>query len=128
VAATALARFAGRRARRANRREVELAVALDAVIVAVSEAEPRVLVRVPGEALPAGPFDPIADPTLEMGLRRWVTEQTQLELGHVEQLYTFGDRDRDPRRAERDKRRAGEPRTLSIAYLAFVHEHAWRQD
>lgn len=98
---------------------MELAVALDAVIVAVSEDEPRVLVRLPGEALPAGPFDPAADPTLEMGLRRWVTEQTQLELGHVEQLYTFGDRDRDPRRP-------GGPRMLSIAYLAFVRESAPR--
>ena len=103
---------------------MELAVALDAVIVAVSEDEPRVLVRVPGEALPAGPFDPIADRTLEMGLRRWVTEQTQLELGHVEQLYTFGDRDRDPRLAERAERHAGGQRALSIAYLAFVHESA----
>jgi hypothetical protein len=96
---------------------VEVAVALDAVIVAVSADEPRVLVRVPGEALPAGPFDPVADPTLEAALRRWVTEQTQLQLGHVEQLYTFGDRDRDPRRP-------GGPRMLSIAYLAFVRESA----
>jgi hypothetical protein len=95
----------------------DLAVALDAVIVAVSAEEPRVLVRLPGEALPAGPFDPAADRTLEAGLRRWVTEQTQLELGHVEQLYTFGDRERDPRRA-------GGPRMLSIAYLAFVRESA----
>ncbi len=108
---------AGRSARRANGRGVELAVALDAVIVAVSEDEPRVLVRLPGDALPAGPFDPAADATLEMGLRRWVTEQTQLELGHAEQLYTFGDRDRDPRRP-------GGPRMLSIAYLAFVRESA----
>ncbi|MDQ6942321.1 MAG: hypothetical protein M3169_07360, partial [Candidatus Eremiobacteraeota bacterium] len=86
---------------------MELAVALDAVIVAVSENEPRVLVRLPGEALPAGPFDPAGDPTLEMGLRRWVTDQTQLRLGHVEQLYSFGDRDRDPRRAEHGPRHAG---------------------
>ncbi|HTJ25206.1 MAG TPA: hypothetical protein VMA36_03485 [Candidatus Limnocylindria bacterium] len=93
----------------------DLVVALDAVIVAVSDEEPRVLLRSPDEALPAGPFDPHADRTLEVGLRRWVTEQTRLELGHVEQLYTFGDRDRDPRRT-------GGPRMLSIAYLAFVHE------
>jgi hypothetical protein len=93
----------------------DLVVALDAVIVAVSDEEPRVLVRLPDEALPAGPFDPRTDRTLEVGLRRWVTEQTRLELGHVEQLYTFGDRDRDPRRP-------GGPRMLSIAYLAFVHE------
>ena len=89
----------------------DLAVALDAVIVAVSDEQPRVLVRLPDEALPAGPFDPARDPTLEVGVRRWVTEQTQLALDHVEQLYTFGDRERDPRR-----------RLLSIAYLAFVRE------
>jgi hypothetical protein len=93
----------------------DLAVALDAVIVAVSDEEPRVLVRSPDDALPAGPFDPRADRTLEGGLRRWVTEQTRLDLGHVEQLYTFGDRDRDPRRP-------GGTRMLSIAYLAFVQE------
>lgn len=95
----------------------ELDVALDAVVVAVSADEPRVLVRLPGDALPAGPFDPHEDRTLDLGLRRWVAEQTQLELGHVEQLYTFGDRDRDPRHA------AG-PRMLSIAYLALVRETA----
>lgn len=97
----------------------ELAVALDAVIVAVSDEEPRVLVRLPDDALPAGPFDPRQDPTLEVGLRRWVTAQTRLALGHVEQLYTFGDRDRDPRHP-------GGPRMLSIAYLAFVRESAPR--
>ncbi len=73
------------------------------------------LVREPDGALPAGPFDPEVDRTLEVGLRRWVVEQTQLRLGHVEQLYTFGDRDRDPRRP-------GGPPMLSIAYLAFVRE------
>ena len=97
----------------------ELAVALDAVIVAVSDEEPRVLVRLPDDALPAGPFDPQDDPTLEVGLRRWVTAQTQLTLGHVEQLYTFGDRERDPRHPGRE-------RMLSIAYLAFVRESAPR--
>jgi len=102
-----------------DRVPTDLAVALDAVIVAVSDEEPRVLVRLPDEALPAGPFDPAADRTLEVGLRRWVTEQARLELGHVEQLYTFGDRDRDPRRA-------GAARMLSIAYLAFVRESAPR--
>jgi hypothetical protein len=95
---------------------IDLAVALDAVVAAVSDEEPRVLVRSPGDglpadALPAGPFDPEADPTLDAGLRRWVTEQAQLVLGHVEQLYTFGDRGRDARR-----------RVLSVAYLAFVRE------
>ncbi len=95
----------------------DLAVALDAVIVAVSAEEPRVLVRLPDEALPAGPFDPAGDRTLEAGVRHWVSEQTRLALGHVEQLYTFGDRERDPRRV-------GGARMLSIAYLAFVRESA----
>ena len=93
----------------------ELEVALDAVVVAVSHDEPRVLVRLPDHALPAGPFDADDDRTLEVGLRRWVAEQTQLELGYVEQLYTFGDRDRDPRRPNGHRR-------LSIAYLALVRE------
>ena len=43
-------------------------------------------------------------------------EQTGLELGYVEQLYTFADRHRDPRE------RAGGPRVVSIAYLALVRE------
>jgi len=99
---------------------IDIAVALDAVVAAVSDDEPRVLVRSPGDglpadALPAGPFDPEADAALDAGLRRWVTEQAQLALGHVEQLYTFGDRGRDARR-----------RVLSIAYLAFVRESAPR--
>ena len=95
---------------------IDIAVALDAVVAAVSDDEPRVLVRSGGDpassdALPAGPFDPQTDITLDAGLRRWVTEQAGLELGHIEQLYTFGDRGRDARR-----------RVLSVAYLAFVRE------
>jgi hypothetical protein len=45
-----------------------------------------------------------------------VREQTGLDLGYVEQLYTFADRNRDPRE------RAGGPRVVSIAYLALVRE------
>ncbi len=45
-----------------------------------------------------------------------VREQAGLELGYVEQLYTFGDRHRDP--AER----RGGPRAISVAYLALVRE------
>jgi len=68
------------------------------------------------EAIPFGPFDPSGDRTLELGLRRWVLEQTGLNLGYVEQLYTFGDRNRDPSEGE------GGPRVISIAYLALVRE------
>jgi hypothetical protein len=68
------------------------------------------------DALPFGPLEPLADRTLELGLQRWVREQTGLELGYVEQLYTFGDRYRDPRECR------GGPRLVTVAYLALVHE------
>jgi hypothetical protein len=87
--------------------------------MAATPDEPRVLtVRAAPqhpEGLPSGPLQS-QHRTLEMGLRTWVAEQTQLILGYVEQLYTFGDRDR----ADADDLRAGH--ALSIAYLALVRE------
>jgi hypothetical protein len=112
-------------------REPAVAIGLQAVIVAVTEEQPRILtVALPAPppaaagapaaraavALPFGPLDPRGDRTLELGLRRWVREQTGLELGYVEQLYTFGDRGREP--AER----GGDARVISVAYLALVRE------
>jgi hypothetical protein len=93
-------------------------ISLDAVIVAVTDDTPRVLVVTEGavDALPSGPLDLVAHPTLERGMRAWVAQQTGLALGHVEQLYTFGDRFRDPREV------AGGPRVISAAYLALVRE------
>ncbi len=93
-----------------------IALSLEAVIVAVTDDRPKLLaVRAGGArfAIPSGPLDPLGDATLERGLRRWVRHQTGLEVGYVEQLYTFGDRDR--RRGERE-------RLLSVAYLALVRE------
>jgi hypothetical protein len=101
---------------------MKVSIGLNAVIVAVTEEVPRILtvLRRTGsgaeEALPFGPLDPETDRTLDRGLRRWVREQTGLEVGYVEQLYTFGDRNRDPREAH------GGPRVVSVAYLALVHE------
>ena len=97
-------------------------IGLSAVIVAASVHEPRVLtIHLPGtggeaiEALPSGPLEP-EHRTLEIGLRAWVERQTSQRLGHVEQLYTFGDRDRA----------AGEVAlalpALVVAYLALVRE------
>jgi len=92
-------------------------VGLQAVIVAVTDEIPRILtVRRAGDgpdALTFGPLDPDRDRTLELGVRRWVREQTGIELGYVEQLYTFGDADRDI---------DGAARTLSVAYLALVRQ------
>ncbi|MEO8197689.1 MAG: hypothetical protein ABI689_13320 [Thermoanaerobaculia bacterium] len=97
---------------------------LNAVIVAVTDEEPRLLAVHRGEepevagdlALPSGPLDPEKDRTLELALSGWVRGQTGVELGYVEQLYTFGNRFRDPRE------RLGGPRGISIAYLALVRE------
>ncbi len=98
---------------------------LSAVIVAVAEDAPYVAVTRDGNftALPFGPFDPAGDRTLELSLRRWVSEQTGFEIGYVEQLYTFGDRGREtPLPAARD---ANDPdRLISISYLALTPSRA----
>ncbi len=98
-----------------------MTVGLHAAIVAVTEEEPRVLTVPAGAvdrrmaALPFGPLDPDRHRTLELGLRTWVHEQTGMDLAYVEQLYTFGDRDRAV---------AADGRTfmLAVAYLALVRE------
>src|SRR5262245_58145776 len=82
------------------RHEAGVEIGLNAAIVAVRAGEPVVIAvqsldqKGSSEALPFGPFSPLEHRTLEMGLRSWVAEQTGLELGYVEQLYTFGDRGR----------------------------------
>lgn len=99
---------------------------LTAVIVAVTANQPRVLIvnqdgkKTAGDelALPSGPFDPLNHDSLESGLRRWVEAQTGLDLYYVEQLYTFGNRFRDPREIQ------GGPRVVSVAYIALTHEDA----
>ncbi|WP_374447608.1 hypothetical protein [Stella sp.] len=94
----------------------QVTVELSAAIVAATPAGPTVLVLCGGggeaPGLPSGPLE-AAHRTLEAGLRAWVAEQTRQSLGHVEQLYTFGDRDRAA---------AAGARALSIGYLALVRE------
>jgi hypothetical protein len=97
----------------------QIELGLNAAIVTVLEGQPHILVVRPGtagsgawDALPFGPFAPRAHRTLEIGLREWVKRQTGLDLGYVEQLYTFGDRGRS---AE-----PGGPHTLSVGYLALT--------
>ena len=92
---------------------------LNAAIVTVRDQQPQILVVPQGtagsgdwDALPFGPFSPRAHRTLEIGLREWVKRQTAIELGYVEQLYTFGDRGRH---AEPDG-----AHMLSIGYLALT--------
>ncbi|MFO1378002.1 MAG: hypothetical protein U1F14_13485 [Steroidobacteraceae bacterium] len=103
-------------------------VELTAVVVAVTADEPRVLtVRAAVDAgrrgtlrldaLPAGPLQSVHR-TLDQGLRAYVEHQTRHTLGYVEQLYTFGDRDRD----RRGTTVATAARVLSIGYLGLVRE------
>jgi hypothetical protein len=102
---------------RESGRGASLSIRLSAVIVTGTIDEPRVLTvrigRDPIEALPSGPLE-VEHRTLEVGLRAWVERQTAQKLGYVEQLYTFGDRDRV------EDARAG--RALTVAYLALVRE------
>jgi hypothetical protein len=95
-----------------------IGIELIAVVVAVVDEAPQILtIAAPGpdlRALPLGILDPQAHPTLERGLRGWVTELTGLKLGYVEQLYTFGDRGRDPA-AETPGHQL-----ISITYLALT--------
>jgi hypothetical protein len=109
---------------------------LIAVIIAVTDDRPRVLIvdqdlghaaaqapaandPLPGcshYALPNGPFEPAQHPGLESGLRSLVEAQTGLDLYYVEQLYTFGNRYRDPGEIK------GGPRVVSVAYIALTRE------
>ena len=116
----------------------ETVVGLTAVILAVTDEVPRILVvrrvshplATPAQrgaayslsdspdSLPFGPFEPTHHRTLELGLRQWVAEQTGLDIRYVEQLYTFANQYRDLGELE------GGPRVLSVAYLALAEETA----
>ena len=82
---------------------------LIAVLVAVRDGAPQVLTLDGTDALPSGPLEP-EHRSLQSGMRSWVERTTRHPLGHVEQLYTFADRDR----AE------GTMRSISISYLALT--------
>ncbi|MGI9522266.1 MAG: NUDIX hydrolase [Hyphomicrobiaceae bacterium] len=95
-------------------------IGLSAAIVSVHDDEPEALVVRSGsngksapDSLPSGPFSPINHRTLDIGLRDWVREQSGIDLGYVEQLYTFGDRGRHARPDD------SVPHIVSIGYLAL---------
>jgi hypothetical protein len=86
---------------------------LVAVLVAVTEGEPKIMTIANDGALPSGPFE-FTHRSLQTGLRAWVEAQTGHPLGYVEQLYTFADRGR-----------AGDaksPHSISISYLGLTRE------
>jgi hypothetical protein len=96
-----------------------VALNLAAVAAAVTADQPRVL------TIPAGagasrariPSGPLSDDhqTLERALRHWILDQAGIEVGYVEQLYTFGDLDRGFTTGFR---------SVAVAYLALVREAA----
>jgi hypothetical protein len=107
-----------------NRPRTDTVVELLGVIVAVTDEVPRVLVvdREDGIALPTGPFLPAEHISLEDGFRRMIEVQAGLDLSYVEQLYSFGNRNRTA------SEQGGGPRTLSVAYIALTREHDLPRD
>nr|HMN51866.1 NAD regulator [Xanthobacteraceae bacterium] len=90
-------------------------IGLAAAIVAIDADTPLILVAGDGSlGLPSGPFDALEHRTFEIGLRRFVAEQTALEVGYVEQLYTFGDRGRHAQAGDTA------PHVVSVGYLALT--------
>ncbi|MDO5630035.1 MAG: hypothetical protein Q4G43_17115 [Mobilicoccus sp.] len=98
---------------------------LVAVVVAVGPHGPAVLtVGAPGGVprLPSGPLR-AEHRSLQTSLRAWVEAQTGVELGYVEQLYTFADRERV----------GSHHHLLSVSYLGLTRigatshsGYAWR--
>jgi len=98
------------------------ALTVDCVVFAVDDAELKVMLIQRGRApfrghwaLPGGFVH--VDESLEDAARRELLEETGLRQVFLEQLYTFGDVERDPRE-----------RVVSVAYYALVKlsEHALR--
>src|SRR4051812_34471270 len=86
---------------------------LVAVLVAVTDGEPKIMTIANGSALPSGPFE-FKHRSLQSGLRSWVEAQTGHPLGYVEQLYTFADAGRSGD--------AQSPHSISISYLGLTRE------
>ncbi len=102
-----------------------IAILLNAVLAVVENGDPKSLCvrRSAGLGLPYGPFDPAAHRTFELGLRNWVSRQTNVTLGYVEQLYTFGDKGREAPAAAISGG-DGAARVVSVGYLALSSEPA----
>jgi len=83
---------------------------LVAVLTTLRNGMPEVLTLQDGRCLPAGPLE-TEHTSLQRGLRHWVEQQTGFRLGHVEQLYTFG-----------DAALAQQDRLVRISYMALTRD------
>ncbi|MEE8129784.1 MAG: hypothetical protein V3T48_05825 [Vicinamibacterales bacterium] len=99
--------------------DLVIELTLAAVIISVTDGRPRMLTirHDDANAIPSGPVSS-TDTTLELALRRWIRDQAGIDVGYVEQLYTFGDLARIG-----DQEPDG-PRPVSIAYVALVREES----
>ena len=104
-------------------------IGLNAVIFAHQNNTLCVLVthRKKHPALPFGPLNLSQPKTLEMALRKRVTEQTGFTLKYVEQVYTFGDRGRDqdliiPLQTIQNPGQNNITRVISIAYMGLARQ------
>lgn len=89
-------------------------VELVAVLVAVTEGQPKVITVNAGQNLPSGPLELNHD-NIQSDLRDWIRAETGHPVGFLEQLYTFANRDHRPSTD-------GIP-TISISYLGLLHEY-----
>ncbi|MCA0401752.1 MAG: NAD regulator [Proteobacteria bacterium] len=96
---------------------------LTAVIMAMRGDEPCIFASRASAAdpsgLPTGPYEPLTHRTLELGLRHFAQHQAGLDLGYVEQLYTFADRGRLSEKIS-DRPVTGSAHLVSIGYLALT--------
>jgi hypothetical protein len=98
-------------------------IQLNAAVVAIDQDSPRFLANCHREAtglsagLPSGSFLPTEHPSLEFGLRASVLELTGVELGYVEQLYTFDDLN------PRGRGLGAPPPTVALGYMALTQAH-----
>ncbi|WP_350560575.1 NrtR DNA-binding winged helix domain-containing protein [Psychrobacter sp. CAL346-MNA-CIBAN-0220] len=83
-----------------------------AVLIAITDHTARVLTVDQGKLLPNGPLMPLHR-SLQSGVRQWVEEQTQQQLGYLEQLYTFVDTNR---------RNIDGHALVYVSYLGLVQE------
>ncbi len=91
---------------------VAVIVAMSGTPLGAAGAEPQVLTVGAADGVPALPSGPLlADHrSLQAGLRDWVESQTGIQLGYVEQLYTFADRERT----------GSHTRVISVSYLGLT--------
>ncbi|QEC41718.1 NUDIX hydrolase [Pseudobacter ginsenosidimutans] len=100
----------------------DIKVAVDAIVFGYSKQEGVSILLIQRKyppfknawAIPGGFLLP--DETLEDAVRRELREETGIEVNYLEQLYTFGAPNRDPRQ-----------RIISIAYMALVKSSLFQQ-